>query len=132
MQGEFKQLGAAAAGRGGFAWEAQQPNAATIDKQKWAWVALQPGAALLLTVRTDVMPASNAADPVRLVLFFVKAAKGMGQAGVRCLSGCQCEQTRVDGTWKEAAGAVATPVIVQVRECTALAGPGGWLKRQLV
>lgn len=134
LQSEFKQLGEPVNGSsvakimaqaarnsstdssvtGEFVWAAQQPNGTTVTKQKWAWTASKPGAALVVSVRTDVMPPSNANDPVQLLLFTIQAPAGMGQAQVKCLSGCWCKTTVVDGHSATAQRSVAVPTSIQV------------------
>ncbi|KAL4423591.1 hypothetical protein ABPG77_004631 [Micractinium sp. CCAP 211/92] len=108
MQEDFKFMVTA---KSGFTWRPERPNAPTFVEQKaratWGWTGLQPGqwAELVLDTRADGKSIKADKDgkkvKANIWLSYLRSYEHMGVARVECRSGCKCEPTKIDGTWKD-------------------------------
>ncbi|KAG2434505.1 hypothetical protein HYH02_012172 [Chlamydomonas schloesseri] len=77
----------------GFDWV----NEGSTAKPKPGYVATQPGSKLRLRVDTDRSGLGSApGERVALYLHHLRSYEHMGAAALRCVSGCNCSEVRVD------------------------------------
>lgn len=83
----------------GFEYLPERPKADDFVKQKWGWRGTEPGAWAELEVDTRAHDSSDQQDTL-VWLSHLRSYQGMGTARVRCVSGCTCQISKLDGTWQ--------------------------------